>query len=253
MNVAETTVIVTMAGVGRRFQEAGYQQPKYRIEAAGKSLFRWSQQSLAGWARQGSRFLYLTRAGEDTASFLAAECRALGIRDWAEVAVEGSTPGQASTARLAADQLRDHRAPVAIFNIDTYVCPEALDPSGVRGAGWIPCFEAPGEHWSFARVDPEDRVLEVREKRRISPHATVGFYWFESFEVFEQAYRATYLEADRREAGERYVAPLYNHLIQQGRTCFLGRVPAEGVACFGTPDELEAFEARQVDPGAGPR
>ena len=42
----EITVIITMAGLGTRFRKAGYQVPKYMIEAKGKTLFEWSLDSL---------------------------------------------------------------------------------------------------------------------------------------------------------------------------------------------------------------
>ena len=43
------TILITMAGLGTRFREAGYTVPKYQIEAKGKTLFAWSMESLAGF------------------------------------------------------------------------------------------------------------------------------------------------------------------------------------------------------------
>lgn len=40
------TIIITMAGLGSRFKKAGYNCPKYMIEAKGKTLFDWSMDSL---------------------------------------------------------------------------------------------------------------------------------------------------------------------------------------------------------------
>ena len=55
------TVIITMAGKGSRFREAGYDCPKFMIEAKGKTLFEWSLDSLDGYARQISRYIFVTR------------------------------------------------------------------------------------------------------------------------------------------------------------------------------------------------
>ena len=38
--------LITMAGEGRRFREAGYELPKMLIEAKGKTLLEWSIDSL---------------------------------------------------------------------------------------------------------------------------------------------------------------------------------------------------------------
>ena len=49
------TVIITMAGLGSRFYKAGYDCPKYMIEARGKTLFEWSMDSLSGYNRYTGR------------------------------------------------------------------------------------------------------------------------------------------------------------------------------------------------------
>lgn len=46
------TIVVTMAGLGTRFKEAGYDIPKYKIKAKGKTLFEWSMESLLGYLRE---------------------------------------------------------------------------------------------------------------------------------------------------------------------------------------------------------
>ena len=38
--------LITMAGEGRRFREAGFMMPKMLIEAKGKTLLEWSIDSL---------------------------------------------------------------------------------------------------------------------------------------------------------------------------------------------------------------
>lgn len=43
------TIIITMAGMGMRFRNAGYTVSKYMIEAKGKTLFEWSMDSLLGF------------------------------------------------------------------------------------------------------------------------------------------------------------------------------------------------------------
>jgi hypothetical protein len=109
-----------------------------------------------------------------------------------------------------------------------------------RGDGWIPCFPAQGEHWSFARANGNRRVIETAEKRRISPHATVGLYWFRSFELFEDTYRRHFANGGA-EKGERYIAPMYNTLIARQGAVYLSVIPAESVHPLGTPEEVEAF------------
>lgn len=236
-----TEVIITMAGFGRRFLDAGYTVPKYRIMAHDRSLFSWSMISLRSFIQDGARFTFVVREADDSADFIREEASALRIARTAIVELDQPTDGQATTAMLAADRITRRDVPMLIYNIDTFVHPDALPASGVRGDGWIPCFDAAGDAWSFAAADREGRISEVREKVRISPHATVGLYWFSSFNGFAAAYTQHYSNPANIEKGERYVAPVYNTLIASGCKVFLHNVPAQAVIPLGIPADVEAF------------
>ncbi|MEM9436566.1 MAG: dTDP-glucose pyrophosphorylase, partial [Pseudomonadota bacterium] len=153
------------------------------------------------------------------------------------------TDGQATTA-LAMAEAAPQDVPFTIYNIDTYVSPGAMIPPSKDGlAGWIPCFPAPGHGWSFARCGEDGRVLELREKTRISEHATVGLYWFDTAARYLSAYHDYYSDAANLEKGEKYVAPLYNHLIAAGARVEISTLAMSDVGMLGTPDQVAGFSA----------
>ncbi len=233
-------VIITMAGFGRRFLEAGYSGPKYRLVAHGRTLFAWSIVSLRSFIEEGARFTFVVRAADESEAFIRKEAGALGIASAAVLEIDAPTDGQATTALLAGDSLADPTAPIAIYNIDTFVHPGSLPASAVRGAGWIPCFPGKGDAWSFVDADASGRARNVREKQRISPHATIGLYYFSSFVLYKDVYRR-HVELD---AKERYIAPMYNTLIADGADVFIHSLPYEAVIPLGVPADLERFTAR---------
>ena len=98
--------------------------------------------------------------------------------------------------------------------------------------------------FKFAAADKIGRVTEVREKVRISQHATLGLYWFSSFDLYEHAYRTHYADNSRLEKGEQYVAPLYNKLIADGRAVYIEDVPVSAVVPLGIPADVERFAAQ---------
>lgn len=236
-----TEIVITMAGFGRRFLDAGYAVPKYRIEAHGRPLFFWSIISLRQFIAAGARFTFVVRRADDAADFIRAEASNLGITHRAIVELDAPTDGQATTAMLAHDHIGDPAAPMLIYNIDTFTHPDVLSPRDVRGAGWIPCFDAPGEGWSFAAADAEGRVNALREKVRISNHATIGLYWFDSFNRYADIYTRHYANPANLEKGERYVAPIYNRLIADGADVFVHDIPFSAAIPLGTPSEVAHF------------
>ena len=185
--------------------------------------------------------MFAARPEHEPDAFIVRESAALGIRRLKIIHIPQLTDGQATTALLAGRRLSDASAPMLVYNIDTHVEPGLLAPQEARGDGWIPCFEAEGSHWSFVRLNGNGRVVETAEKRRISPYATVGLYWFRSFELFEDIYHSHFARGGGGEKGERYIAPMYNTLIARGGEVFLSLIPAQAVHPLGTPEEVEAF------------
>jgi NDP-sugar pyrophosphorylase family protein len=238
-----TQIVITMAGFGLRFRAAGYDIPKYRIEAHNRSLLAWSMSSLTQFISDGASILFIARRDDQCRSFIAAEMPALGITSWDLIELDAPTDGQATTAFFAGAALQQDE-PLLVYNIDTFVESRALPATAVRGDGWLPCFPGTGDGWSFARLDENtSKVVEVREKKRVSPHATIGLYWFTSFALYADLYQSHYRDGGQLEAGERYIAPIYNRLIADGGDVYIHEVPLDAVHPLGTPDEVEAFKA----------
>ncbi|MCP4021080.1 MAG: hypothetical protein GY729_04500 [Desulfobacteraceae bacterium] len=235
-------IIITMAGKGTRFKNAGYLKPKFQIEVCGQTLFSWAMKSLDNLIQSGS-FVYFICRKEDAASdFIHTKCKKLGVNDYFLLELNQTTDGQATTALLAKKMIQDSSIPIAIYNIDTYVEADYLRPKDIKGDGWIPCFPGPGSHWSFAKTNADGKVVKVREKQRISEHATIGLYWFSSFDLYELNYKDYYRNSANIEKGEKYIAPIYNQLIRNDHDVYIQQVPLKGVHGLGTPEEVKIFK-----------
>ena len=110
----------------------------------------------------------------------------------------------------------------------------------IRGDGFIPCFHAEGDHWSFVRLNRQGEAAEVREKQRISDNCTIGAYYFASAGLYRALYDA-YDANPPPDAREKYVAPLYNLMIARGERVLIHLVDANKVHVLGTPEELAQF------------
>lgn len=234
------TIVIAMAGEGRRFRDAGYAVPKFAVEVHGRPLLHWSLLSLSRFAAQ-ARLVFVARAADDPVASIAGACAVLGFANWSAVTLDRATDGQATTVLAAAPAISDPDDRLLVYNVDTLVWPGALDPAAFAGDGWLPCFPGAGAAWSFARADARGRVAEVREKRRISADATIGLYGFPDWRSFREAYATTYAEGTPLEAGERFVAPLYNSLVAAGADVRMTRLPGDAVVPLGTPAEVDAF------------
>lgn len=235
------TIVITMAGLGSRFAKAGYTVPKYMIEAKGKTLFDWSMDSLKGYNKADTEYIFVVRKEDKAEDFIVSHCQAAQIANRKIVEIDKLTDGQAATAMLAAPYWKKD-SELMIYNIDTFVESYELKAEDIAGDGYIPCFHAEGDHWSFVKLDESKRAVEVREKFRISDNCTLGAYYFKSCKLYEDLYEEYYADEDNLEQGEKYVAPLYNFMIQKGMDVRISIIDFGKVHVLGTPEELEIFK-----------
>ena len=233
-------VIIFLSGLGSIIRKAGYNCPKYMIEAKGKTLFEWSMDSLIGYNEHVSKYIFVARKEDQTEEFIKEKMRKYGITDVTVIGIDYLTDGQATTCMLAIPYCNE-KEPIMVYNIDTYVEPNEMKYEDISGDGHIPCFHADGDHWSFARLDKNGKVTEVREKVRISDNCTLGAYYFSSARLYKDLYEEYYKDDSKMEKNEKYIAPLYNFMIEKGMPVTISVVDEKKVHVLGTPGELQVF------------
>lgn len=230
------TLVLCMAGVYRRFKEAGYRTPKYLLPAPAGTVLAW-----------------ILRELRPTAPILVANER---DQAWADAIVDavgqphtllwtGDTRGQAETAALGARaaEAAGREGPIFFHNVDTVLFERDLTALGAALAhaeGLIDLLEADHPGYSYVRVDARHQVLEIAEKRVISRLATTGLYGFASPRLYLEAAQATATTG----GGEFYISQVYAHLLARGARLLAPPPTAEqGTLILGTPAEYEAAAA----------
>ena len=236
-------IVIPMAGLSRRFREAGYNLPKYMLDLHGRSLFAHSVSSFHALF-ETEPFLFIARREADTEAFIERELATLGVRRHQTVMLDAPTLGQADTVRLGLKAaIVPSQTPLTIFNIDTfrpgYTAPDAHWAANVDG--WLEVMRSTDPGYSYVRpaLEGDGRVLETAEKVVLSDLASTGLYAFRSAGLFLSAAHTTLPVRN-----ELYIAPLYNSLLAQGHSVFYREVPCDKVFFCGTPAEYEALQRR---------
>ena len=99
-------------------------------------------------------------------------------------------------------------------------------------------FNAVHPKWSFVKTNSRGFVTEVAEKKPISNIATCGIYWYRKGSDFVK-YAKEMIEKDIRVNNEFYIAPVYNELINDGKTLIPFYV--HQMWGIGTPEDLKYF------------
>ena len=231
-------LLLCMAGLYRRFREAGYATPKFLLPWQGATVL---DHVLDVARASGARpYLVANRRDESHTDVLRAILARAG-GDPADLVFVGDTAGQAETARLGIEAfgLADSNTPLLLHNVDTLLF--GRDWTRIRASlgrvdGWIDVFDADGPQYSYVETDADDKVLRIREKEIISRLATTGLYGFAS--------ARTYLDALSRSSpsrGELYVSDVYARMLADGAVILAPAPgPDERTIVLGTPAEYEA-------------
>ena len=235
--------MIPAAGLGSRFFNAGFSQPKPLIEVGGLKLIEWVIGNFDFLS--GDKIFLIVRENIDRRDLYLNLSIPQGI-DLEIISLSRLTDGAASTVLEVIPYL-NHKLPLVVANSDQYVS-NGLDSyiSEVRridNGCHILTMEASDKKWSYVRKDRNSKLVSaVVEKKVISNEATVGIYSWSTPNLFEQSVNKMKLNRDRTN-GEYYVAPSYNYLIEQGirvTTFNCGRLNKE-VHGLGTPEDLEIF------------
>jgi dTDP-glucose pyrophosphorylase len=237
-----------MAGIYRRFREAGYTTPKYLLPVDGAPLLT---RLAAALAPQVDEVVLVANTRDDAHRDAIVDAMARAGGPAAALHFVGDTSGQAETAAIGA-RLTRGGGPVLFHNVDTLLFGRDLRAYAAALAhadGLIDVFPNDSAAYSYVAVDGASapggfaRVVDIAEKRVISPFATTGLYGFASAVAYlEHAARAT-----DRSGGEFYISDVYRHMLDHGATLLAPTdVAGHRTVVLGTPAEYEAWVAARA-------
>ncbi len=234
-------ILIPMAGLGSRFAKAGYKKPKPFIDVSGKPMIVRVLENLkypdakyilvAQWEHlQKEKELVEKIEHEFNAVF---------------VPIEKLSEGTACTV-LYARKFINNSTPLLIANSDQIVDIDIAafidDCKNRELDGSILTFvdEYKDPKWSFAKIDDNGLVKEVKEKEVISPYATVGIYLYSRGSDFVNS-AVDMIARNDRVNNEFYTCPTYNYAIKDGLKIGIYNIHFNQMHGIGTPEDLNSY------------
>lgn len=234
-------LIMPMAGMGSRFEDAGYTTSKPMIDVNGIPMFVHAERCIG--------------LGFDERIFIVRKEQQLkeSILEWYPDAIvhelDGLTEGTACTILSVQEYISPYDS-VFVSNCDQHT--EWEDIETVRSAvfdktvdGLISVFACPEKDpkWSYAEIDGAlnfntASITRVAEKDPISQWATTGWYYWRRWGVFKESAEAM-IAADDRVNNEFYTCPVFNYSIKTNKRII--PMAVSNMIGLGTPEELEAY------------
>ena len=234
-------IVIPMAGLGSRFADAGFEKPKPFIDVNGKPMI---VRVLENLSYPNAHFILVARKEHlEREKELVAKIEA--TYNVTFIGIDKLTEGTACTV-LNARKYINNDLPLLIANSDQIV--------DISIENYInDCFERKldgsiltfrdlelNPKWSFAKLDSNELVLEVKEKEAISEFATVGIYLFNKGTKFVDA-AIDMIIANDRVNNEFYTCPVYNYMIKEFSKIGIYNIEFEEMHGIGTPDDLSLY------------
>lgn len=229
-------ILIPMAGAGSRFEMAGYTFPKPLVEAGNKPIIQWVVESL----NLDSNYIFLVQREHQNKYNISSMLKILKP-NCKIIYLDGLTEGAACTTLLAKKFINNNK-PLIIANSDQFI---EWNTSQImynfyskKIDGGILCFNSSHPRWSYAKVDKNNYVKKVAEKKVISNNATVGLYFWKKGKDYVK-YAEQMIKKNIRVNNEFYVCPVYNEAIKNNKKIVIEKV--EKMWGLGTPDDLNFF------------
>jgi len=231
-------ILIPMAGEGSRFAKEGYTFPKPLIDVNGKPMIQTVVENLDF----DCEYIFLVRTEHlEKYSGLIDTLDRITNGKFKYVPVDGLTEGAACTALLA-EEFINNDEDLLIANSDQIIEYEPQNFNTLKNLtsldAMVFTFNAVHPKWSFVKTNSRGYVTEVAEKKPISNIATCGIYWYRRGSDFVK-YAEQMIEKDIRVNNEFYIAPVYNELIEDGKTLLPFYV--HKMSGIGTPEDLRTF------------
>ena len=233
-----TNILIPMAGNGSRFAEKGYVLPKPLISVFGRPMISWVTGNFKEIPEK--KFIFICRTEHEEKYNISDKLKEL-VGECHVVFVDKLTEGAACTTLLA-KHLIDNDDSLIIANSDQFVVwseKEFYDFAAHNDAS-ILTFPSQAVKWSYAKLDDNQYVQEVAEKKVISDKATVGIYHWKKGSDYVK-YAESMIAKNIRVNNEFYVCPVFNEAIKDSKKIKIFDIPRESMWGLGTPEDLETF------------
>lgn len=240
-------IVVPMAGLGSRFSNAGYKDPKPLIRIGSKRMIEHVVGNLKPIGDEETyRFIFIVQK-----SHLSKDLKEALLFNENNIIIDIDyiTEGPASTVYLARNYI-DNNNSLLIANSDQFVDIDMTDfynqCLNTDNDGVIMTFISDGDKkWSYVKKDENGYVIEAKEKEPISDEATVGIYFFKRGADFINAYKLAKKNEDRVN-NEYYVCPLYNYIQNLHSKIKTYLISLSDMHGLGTPEDLNLFKKTKL-------
>jgi len=232
-------IILPIGGIGKRFKDEGYSQPKPFVKILGKQVIFWVIENLKidindyiliiynkELAQYNFENVIFNRFPKLNIEFLCLPYESKG-------AVETLSYGFQNSKKIVKSE------PFVSLDCDTFYTEDIVSKYKTIKGNAIFYFKDYNINPIFSYIElKDDKVVAIKEKEKISDNANTGAYCFESVEKFLY-YSEKILSSKVLTKNEFYISSVYDLMTKNNET--ITGIEVKNFHCLGTPLQLKMF------------
>ena len=230
------SLILCMAGRNTRFHDVGFDIPKYLLPWKNEVIITSILREIISQYNFRDILLLANKRDIHFKNNLISALNVIGLND-KNVYYIGDTDGQAHTAMLGVDLIKDKSSCVMIHNADTLIINRnfnMIENMLSTNDAYVDVFVANSPSYCYVRANGNN-VIDIIEKKCISPYASSGLYAFKSPQTYIKAFSST---IDIFKKKELYISDVLKQLIADGGHVLINDLEHMSETCvLGTPYE----------------
>jgi len=233
-------IIIPIGGIGQRFKENGYKNPKALINIYGKSIISYLLDNLN---TNNIDYIFIPYNKE----YKNYRFEDLLIKNYPKInfkffCLENNTRGAAETINIGINNLNEERnIPVLCLDCDSFYTNDII--SQWNGENCIFSFEDENENpiYSYVKTSDNNVIVDIKEKEKISNNACTGAYGFKSINELKK-YTSKIIEKNIMQKSEFYTSGVIKEMINNGSVYINIIIEKKNFVQLGIPNDVEKFK-----------
>ena len=233
-------IIIPLGGLGERFKNDNYSKPKPLINVFGKPMIFHVIDNLKLNPDDNLIIIYNKELNINNFDSILKH----KYNDIILVELNKQTEGAAETILYGLNNVNEFflKNKCVLLDCDAFYTTNILDIYRKQYDnavfGFIDNQEKP--IYSYTKVDNFNKVMDIKEKVKISKYANSGCYCFNSGYIL-QKYCQQIISKNIREKNEYYTSCVIKEMLTDGHTFELNIIDIKDYICIGTPFQLKTY------------
>lgn len=236
-------LLIPIGGLGTRFSKCGYSKPKPLINVLGKPILFWLLDNLD--LSKIEKIIIPYHPSLKPFRFEETLRKNYPKQDFLFISLNGDTEGASHTIKLGLERLVELNItdqPLLCLDSDNFYTENIIEKFlKLKNKNSVLVFndETSEPIYSYCKVDDNNKVIEIKEKEKISNYANCGGYGFNSW--YRLLANINFIMRNKiKQKNEYYTSTVISEMLKE-KSFQIIDVNSNNFICLGTPLHVRIF------------